>query len=235
MSSWEKGNVFGVVGIGAAVLVGMFAIWQNYQISKVSDVGNDLKSVGSEVKATNTRIDQTFSTLLQQASDIGSIKGDLRAATDKITAAAVSAAASAASSADLTTRLTSIVDKQEAQVASIQEIKGSITKIVDAVASQQGELIKIEDKIGTLSRPLPQKKTEILNGQSFVFSSADVAKRLIDRLNELGIKPVTTDFDNPTTFQNFAKIAADKPGSFKDMFIVTTDPGAARALQQVIK
>ena len=160
--SWEKGSVLGVGGLAAAALLGIFAIWQNYEISKVSDLGVDVKSLGVDVKATNTRIDQTFSTLLQQASDIGSIKGDLRSATDKITAAAASAAASAASSADLSSRLTSIVDKQDAQVTSIQDIKGSVAKLVDAVASQQGELIKIEDKIGTPTRPFPQKKTELL-------------------------------------------------------------------------
>jgi hypothetical protein len=223
MASWEKGNVFGVVGVAAAVLVGMFAIWQNYQISKVSDVGAD-------VRAITPRIDQTYSTLLQQASDIGSIKGDLRAATDKITAAAASAAASAASSAELTTRLTSIVDKQEAQVASIQDIKGSIAKVGDAVASQQIELIKIEDKIGTPTRPFPQKKTELLDN-SFVFASADLGKQL----NDLGVKgTVTADFNNPMTFADFAKLATEKPGSFKDMFMVTKDAAAAHAIQQVI-
>lgn len=228
MPSWEKGSVLGIVGLAAAALLGIFAFWRNYEISKVSDVGNDVKLVGVDVKATNTRIDQTFSTLLQQASDIGSIKGDLRAATDKITAA--SAEASAASSAELANRLTSIVDKQEAQVANIQEIKGSITKIVDAVASQQGELIKIEEKVGTPTRPFPQKKTELLD-DSFVFSSAEFAKRLAD----LGVKgTVTADFDNPMTFENFAKVATEKPGSFKDMFMVTKDAAVARALQQVI-
>jgi hypothetical protein len=223
MASWEKGNVFGVVGVAAAALVGMFAIWQNYQISKVSDVGAD-------VRAITPRIDQTYSTLLQQASDIGSIKGDLRAATDKITAAAASATASAASSAELTTRLTSIVDKQEAQVASIQDIKGSITKIVDAVAAQQGELIKIEDKVGTPTRPFPQKKTELLDN-SFVFSSADLGKQLSD----LGVKyAVTADFDDPKTFADIAKLVAEKRESFKGVYMVTKDAGAARAMQQVI-
>jgi hypothetical protein len=232
MASWEKGNVLGVVGAAAAALLGIMVFWQSYEISKVSDFGNDLKSVGADVRATNTRIDQTYSTLLQQASDIGSIKGDLRAATDKITAAAASAAASAASNAELTTRLTSIVDKQEAQVASIQEIKGSITKIVDAVASQQGELIKIEDKVGTPPRPFPQKKTELLDPDSFVFSSAEFAKAKLSDLDVKGV--VTADFDNPATFVDFAKLAAEKPGSFKEMFLVTKDAGVARAMQQVL-
>lgn len=75
--------------------------------------------------------------------------------------AAASAAASAASSADLSSRLTSIVDKQDAQITSIQDIKGSVAKLVDAFASQ-GELIKIEDKIGRQPAPFPKRKLNFL-------------------------------------------------------------------------
>jgi hypothetical protein len=158
---WAKQGVYvGMGGIAAAILIAIFAFWQAAEISKVSEVGAD-------VRAITPRIDQTYSTLLGQANDIGSIKGDLRAATDKITAAADR-------SADLTNHLTSIVDKQtalvekqatlaekqDAQIASIQEIKGSITKLIDVVDGQRSELIKIEDKIETPTRPL--KKTELL-------------------------------------------------------------------------
>jgi hypothetical protein len=231
----KQGFYVGIGGIAAAILIGIFSFWQAAEISKVSDVGAD-------VRAITPRIDQTYSTLLGQANDIGSIKGDLRAATDKITAAADR-------SAELSNRLTSIVDKQaalvekqaalvekqDAQIASMQEIKGSVAKLVDAVASQQGELIKIEDKIGTPIRPFPQKKTELL-GEGYVFSSAEHAKILASQQNELGIKGVATvDFGNPETFQKLGAAAGtDKSGDFKDMILVTKDAAMAHLLQQII-
>lgn len=222
---WAKQGVYvGIGGIFAAILIAIFSLWQAAEISKVSEVAGDVKSIGGDVRATNTRIDQIFPLITQQANDIGSIKGDLRAATDKITAAA-------ARSEELSSRLTGIVDKQDAQVASVQEIKGSVTKLVDAVTEQRGELTKIEDKIGTPTRPFPQKKTELLD-DSYVFSSAAVAKALADYLGAKGV--ATVNFDNPETFTAFAKLAAEKPGTFKDMFLVTKDAAAARALQQLI-
>jgi chromosome segregation ATPase len=154
---WERQGVYvGVAGIGAAILMGLFSFWQAAEISKVSDVAASLTSISGDVRATNTRIDQVFPLITQQANDIGSIKGDLRAATDKITVAATQ-------SEQLSNRLTAIVDKQaalageqNAQIETIKEIKGSIAKLIDTVGGQRDELIKIVDQIGPHNR-LPPK------------------------------------------------------------------------------
>jgi chromosome segregation ATPase len=143
---WTKAGVIATAVFGALSLVLAAAIFQ-------------VSELGADVRATNSRIDQTYSTLLQQESDIGSIKGDLRSATDKITAAADR-------SDQLSNRLTGIVDKQgalvekqDAQIASIQEIKDALPKLFDAVGAQRDELIKIEDKMGIpTQRHLPPKE-----------------------------------------------------------------------------
>lgn len=149
---WTKVGVAATVaGVIAAVVFGVLSLVLADAISKVSELGAD-------VRATNSRIDQIYPTLLQQSSDIGSIKGDLRAATDKITVAADR-------SEELSKRLTNIVDKetelvgkQETQLASIKEIRDAFSKLFDAVDEQRGELIKIEDKMGIPTpHPLPPK------------------------------------------------------------------------------
>lgn len=209
-----------------AVIIGALALWQTFSIFQLSELGADIRSTGGDVRATNTRIDQIFPLITQQATDIGSIKGDLRAATDKITAAADR-------SAELSNRLSGMVDKQDAQVRNIQEIQGSLAKLVGAVDEQHGELIKIENKIGAQPSPFPLKKTELEEG--YVFTSPAFAEAFVDKRNDLGAKEVATvDFGNPATFANFAKFAAEKPEAFKDMFFVTKDAAAALALQKIL-
>ena len=169
---------------------------------------------------------------MQQANDIGSIKGNLQAATDKITAAA-------ARSEELSSRLTAMVDKQttllerqDAQIASIKEIQGSVTKLVGAVDEQRGELIKIEDKIEAPSRPFPQKKTELLD-DSYVFASFDLVKAIESQQKDAGIRDLkAVDFSNHEIFE---KLAGANPELFKNMFWVTKDAAAAAAFQQYFR
>ena len=76
---WTKaGEIATVVGGIAAIVFGASRVLAD-AIFKVSELGDG--------PGRDSRIRQTDLTLLQQASDIGSIKGELRPATDKITAA----------------------------------------------------------------------------------------------------------------------------------------------------
>ena len=139
---WTKAGVVATVaGVIAAVVFGVLSLVLADAIFKVSELGAD-------VRASTSRIDQTYSLLVPQASDIGSIKGDLRSATDKIAAAADRSEELSKRLTDIVGKQATLVERQEAQIASIKEIRDGLAKLFDAASEQHDELIKIEDKMG---------------------------------------------------------------------------------------
>jgi hypothetical protein len=191
-----------------------------------------------DILSTNSRIDQIYSTLLQmkdisqQTAAIAAFKDELKAASDKV-------AAAAAQNDELFNRIRGLTDaqvgliaKQQALAANAQDIKPSVTKLIDTVSAQRDELTKIEDRVGKQAPSIPQKNTELLEG-GHVFASLDYSSALKSALGaEVDVVPI--DHKVATTFARAIDRAIDQNRRSDSFFFFTKDAGLAASINGVL-
>jgi small-conductance mechanosensitive channel len=168
----------------------------------------------------------------QQSADIATFKDELKAAIDKVTAAA-------AQNEELFNRIKGLTDaeagliaKQQALAANAQDIKPSVTKLIDAVGAERDELIKIEDKVGKQASSIPQNKTELLEG-GHVFASLDYSSALKSAYGA-DVDVVAIDHKVTTTFARAIDKAIDQNRRSGSFFFFTKDAGMAASINDVL-
>lgn len=189
--------------------------------------------------STNTRVDQIYPTILQQTKDIaqqtaeiGSVKGELKSASDKVTAVAAQNEELLKRIGGLAEAQAGLITKRDTLFNNIEAIKSSVTKLVDDVSAQHDQLIRINDKIDKPTPGFPQKKTELLEG-GFVFASKEYTNALKNTFGgEVDVVPIG---DKSTEFfaRAFAK-AAEENGKSNAFYIFTKDAGLAGSLKGVL-
>jgi hypothetical protein len=189
----------------------------------------------SDLFSKNSRIDQIYSTILQQTKDISQQSADIATFKDELKAASDKVAAAAAQNEELFNRIKGLTDaeagltaKQQALAASAQDIKPVVTKLVDSVSAQHDELIKIEDKVGRQAPSIPQNKTELLEG-GHVFASLDYSSALKSAYGaEVDVVPI--DHKVTTTFAKAVDKAIDQNRRSGSFFFFTKDAGLAASI-----
>jgi vacuolar-type H+-ATPase subunit I/STV1 len=206
----RRGAVVGVLALAAAI--GGLWLWDRF--------------------SANGRIDELYSTISQQSADIATIKGELKAASDKV-------AAAAAQNEELLNRIKGLTDqeagltaKQQAAAANAQDMKPFVTKLSDAVSAERDELIKIEDKVDKQAPAAPQNKTDLLEG-GHVFASLDYSSALKSALGaEVDVVPI--DHKVATTFAKAIDKAIDHNHRSDSFFFFTKDAGLAASINGVL-
>jgi hypothetical protein len=189
--------------------------------------------------SANSRIEQIYSTLLQQAkdisqqsADIATFKDELKAASDKVTAAA-------AQNEELSNRIKGLTDaeagltaKQQALAGNAQDLKPFVTKLMDAVSAERDELIKIEDKVEKQATSIPQNKTELLEG-GHVFASLDYSSALKSAYGaDVDVAPI--DHKRAAAFARAIDKAIDHNRGSDSFFFFTKDAGLAASINDVL-
>lgn len=190
--------------------------------------------------SANSRIDQIYSTILQQTKDISQQSADIATFKDELKAASDKVAAAAAQSDELSNRIKGLTDeeagliaKQQALAANVQDIKPFVTKLIDTVSAQRDELIKIEDKVEKQAPSIPQDKTELLEG-GYVFASLDYSSALKSALwAEVDVVPI--DHKGATTFARAVDRAIDQNRRSDSFFFFTKDAGLAASINGVLE
>jgi hypothetical protein len=193
----------------------------------------------SDRLSANARIDQIYSTLLQQTKDISQQNADIATFKDELKAAGDQVAAAAAQNEDLFNRIKGLTDaeagltaKQQALAANAQDMKPSVTKLIDAVSAQRDELIKIEDKVEKQAPSIPQNKTELLEG-GHVFASLDYSSALKSAYGaDVDVVPI--DHKVTTTFAKAVDKAIDQNRRSGSFFFFTKDAGLAASINDVL-
>lgn len=220
--------ISGLVAAIATVII-------TYQISRISDLSSDIRELSGDVRAltgdvrnTNGRIDQIYPQILKVAEDIGSIRGSLEAATqkiatssEKIDAATKRIDAIAEGEGSLTRRIEALVVGQEAQSRSVDDIK-------NAILLQGHKIDDIVDKINQ-TNPLLQKNS-FLTGAT-VFSPTDLVEFLKGGAPDAKFVPIKWS-DTKAAF--FFKNLEDSGIDFGKFVIATKDADAAAGLKQVL-
>ena len=124
--------LIGVVPV-AALVAAIAAIIISYQISRISDLGSDIKNV-------NGRVDQIYPLIAQSTADIGFIKGSLEVTSQKL-------AAASDKNDMLTKRLESLIAGQETQYENIKQLKSSTESVLSLMNGQQKQLDDIKSRI----------------------------------------------------------------------------------------
>jgi hypothetical protein len=194
----------------------------------------------SDRLAANSRIDQIYSVILQQTKDISQQSADLATFKDELKADSDKVTAAAAQSEDLFNRIKGLTDaeagliaKQQVLAANAQDTKPLVTKLVDAVGAQRDELIKIEDKVGKQAPSIPQNKTELLEG-GHVFASPDYSSVLKSAFG-VDVDVVPIDHKVTATFARAIDKAIDQNRRSDSFFFFTKDAGLAASINGVLE
>jgi hypothetical protein len=189
--------------------------------------------------SANSRIDQIYSTLLQQTKDISQQSADIATFKDELKAVGDKVTATTAQNEELSNRIKGLTDaeaglaaKQQALAANAQDIKPSVTKLIDAVSAERDELIKIEDKVGKQAPGIPQNKTELLEG-GHVFASLDYSSALKSAYGA-DVDVVAIDHKVTTTFARAIDKAIDQNRRSGSFFFFTKDAGMAASINDVL-
>jgi DNA repair exonuclease SbcCD ATPase subunit len=193
----------------------------------------------SDIFSTNSRIDQIYSTLVQQTKDISQQTANIATFKDELKAAGDKIAATAAQNEELFNRIKGLMDaqagliaKQQALAANAQDIKPFVTKLTDTVTAQRDELMKIEDKVEKQAPGIQQKETELLEG-GHVFASLDYSSALKSALGaEVDVVPI--DHKVTTTFAKAIDRAIDQNRRSDSFFFFTKDAGLAASINGVL-
>jgi chromosome segregation ATPase len=103
----------------ASVVAAVAMVIITYQVSRISDLGSDVKNV-------NNRVDQLFPLISQSTADIGIIKGSLVATAQQI-------ATAAERNENISKRLEALAANQESQSKNIQQLTLSVSSLVSAI------------------------------------------------------------------------------------------------------
>jgi chromosome segregation ATPase len=114
---WD--NILTIVIPVASVVAAVAMVIITYQVSRISDLGSDVKNV-------NNRVDQLFPLISQSTADIGIIKGSLVATAQQI-------ATAAERNENISKRLEALAANQESQSKNIQQLTLSVSSLVSAI------------------------------------------------------------------------------------------------------
>jgi hypothetical protein len=186
--------------------------------------------------SASSRIDQIYSTILQQTKDISQQSADIATFKDELKAAGDKVAAAAAQSEELSSRIKGLSDaeagliaKQQALAANTQDIRPFVAKLIDAVGAERDELIKIEKQAPNI----PQNKTELLDG-GHVFASLDFSSAVKSALGaDVDVVPI--DRKVATTFARAIDKAIDQNRKSDSFFFFTKDEGLAASINGVLE
>lgn len=208
------------------LILAIAALLVAWQVSKISDLASDIRN-------TNSRVDQLYPTLTQQATDFGVIKGSLEVASQKIGLVAEKLSI-------VTDRLSAAVSAQEVLNRNMQETSASIAKLNLTVQLNQQKLESIEGTLNGIKNLIPLKKSNFFDG-SYVFTS-DSAKdgiRMVGNIPEpsdlKGAKVFPLDWSIASSSEKFLAAAKDANVDFGKFIITTKDPNSAEGLISVFK
>ena len=197
------------------LLLGFCTLAVSWQVFKLSDLASDVRN-------TNTRIDQIFPTLVQQSADLGSIKGSLEVSSQKI-------AIVADKLTNVTDRLSASVAAQEAQIKNVQEITTSMAKLAISVQSNQTKLESIEGTLNSIKQGLPLKKSNYFDG-TVVFSPDNQAKYLAEYIGSKNSKIFMVEWENAESLDKFLGAVKESKVDFSKFVWTTKDQDAATSL-----
>ena len=196
----------------AGLVVAIATIIISYQISRISDLAGDIKSV-------NSRVDQIYPLIAQSTADIGYIKGSLESTTQKIANAAEKNEA-------LTKQLSGLISNQEAQVKNIQDIGKSINNLASSIGIQQQQLEEIKRKIN-FNRTNINKENFFV--ESTIFSPKDLVKIISQNLTDSEVVPI--DWSDRKAVSNFFQYLNESNIDFNKVVVSTKDPIVVKSIR----